>query len=157
MQRASDKYIPYYFIIFFTVIILIDSFLVYLALSTWRGVVVEEAYQEGVAYNKVLDQVKVQDQLGWHGTIEFEQQKSSSGKVQFTLTDNNNNPITKGVVKAKIMNVFQDGKDFEQTLKIDSGKFIADLNFPMPGKWMIRVYVDLDGEHYQIGKKVVVY
>jgi nitrogen fixation protein FixH len=157
MQIASDKYIPYYFIAFFLVIISIDGFLMYLSLSTWRGVVAEDSYQEGVNYNQIIEHSNNQEKLGWNSELNFTQNKPSQGVIDFIILDMNNNPINAKKAKLKMMNIFQEGHDFEQEILLDNGKSAINIDFPLKGKWLIRIHLEHEGNQYQTSKRILVY
>ena len=67
MEQATkdprDKWIPMYFVAFFAVIALLDGIFVYTAISTQTGVVTEQPYEKGLAYNEVLEKAKTQPEL----------------------------------------------------------------------------------------------
>ncbi len=46
---------------FFLIFIAVDAFFVYKALSTYNGVVVENAYEQGLNYNDIIEKAKKQE------------------------------------------------------------------------------------------------
>ena len=69
MTNKNDKWIPWYFVLFFATIAICDAVFVGLALSTHRGLVTEHAYQKGLEYNHTIAAAEQQDGLNWQGRI----------------------------------------------------------------------------------------
>jgi len=57
-MSLKDKLIPWYFVIFFLVLFIVDGIFVYLATSTHTGVVTENAYEKGLRYNEVIERAR---------------------------------------------------------------------------------------------------
>ena len=65
MNRKKIELIPYYFVLFFITIIILDSIFVYLAFSSHTGLVSENSYEKGLNYNDIISQKEKQDKLNW--------------------------------------------------------------------------------------------
>ena len=72
MIKQKNNSFPHYFIVFFVILIILDSIFVYLATSTHRGVVTDNAYNQGLNYNKIIEASKKQNDLNWKSEIIYQ-------------------------------------------------------------------------------------
>ena len=71
--------IPLYFVMFFITLAILDSFFVYIALSTHNGVVTENAYEKGLNYNRTIEQAETAKKLNQKNYFsEFRKLKSGN-------------------------------------------------------------------------------
>ena len=56
----KDRIIPWYFVMAFLVIFAVNGLFVYLATTTHNGVVTENAYEKGLDYERIVDEVRKQ-------------------------------------------------------------------------------------------------
>ena len=148
-KNPKDKWIPWYFVIFFAVIATLDGIFVYLAVSTQTGVVTERAYEKGLAYNETLERARTQPSL---------QQKAryNEGVLRWTLATKDGAPITDAHVTAHIKRPVQDGYDFDITLShLGNGLYEAEINPPMQGLWVARLNSAWDKQTYQTSLKFI--
>lgn len=148
--KPSDKYIPLYFVAFFTVVFAVNGVFVYKAVSTHTGVVTEDAYEKGLAYNKVIAAVDAQEALGLTSKIEV-----LGNDIIYSLTDKNGK-LVKADVSARLIRPNQSGYDYDVKLQAEDGQYKAEANFPLKGLWRIEVLAKWDGQTYQQSKRVVV-
>ena len=138
MKNPKDKWILWCFIAFFGVIALLDGVFVYIAVSTQTGVVIEQPYEKGLAFNKTLEKAKAQPVLA---------QKISyvDGVLRWEL------PMTNAVVKASFFRPVQDGYDFDITLNhVGNGVYQAEPVIPLPGRWTAKLSATWDNKQFQI-------
>lgn len=133
----------WYFVIFFTVIAILDGIFVYVAVTTQTGVVTENAYEKGLAFNKQLEQARAQPQL--QETLSFE-----NGMLRWQAKDESASLLENAAVTAKIIRPVQDGHDFETTLDYKGpGVYEAKLDLPFKGLWKAEINATWDNRHYQ--------
>lgn len=137
---------------FFAVFIVVDAVMVTLAVKTQTGVVTEQAYEKGLAFNQTLKGAAEQEKLGWAGKIEV-----AGDRLTFLLQDRQGNPINGARVNAEITRPVQAGYDFsvplEETTPYGYGTVVA---FPLKGEWKIRVYATWQDKTYQSSQTVLV-
>ena len=132
--HPKDKWIPFYFVIFFVVIAILDGIFVYLAVSTQTGVVTDHAYEKGLHYNTLLAQSKNQAALQEHAAF-------SDGVLSWQINDENGIALTHAIVTATIQRPVQDGYDFDIALTHQgSGLYSAHLDLPLKGLWKARLH-----------------
>ena len=156
-MQPRDRLIPWYFVAFFVVLIIVDGTMATIAVRTQTGVVTKHPYEQGLAYNKIVDASQKQEILGWKGDIEFHSEVKNTGKLNFILKDKSGTVIKPDNVSAKITRPTQDGVDFEVKLnQTKSDTFTADINFPLAGLWEIRIFAKNGKDSFQQSKRVVV-
>ena len=135
IQRRRGRWVPWCFVLFFAVIALLDGIFVTIAIRTHTGVVTEDAYEKGLAFNQVLDSAARQAHLGLRQKAAFE-----DGVLSWTLTDGQGMPLPDARVHATFYRPTQAGYDF--TLPLDGagrGVYRAQPQFPLPGLWTARL------------------
>lgn len=154
--RKSDKWIPWYFVMFFVVLVVLDLILCYIAISTGTGVVTDNSYKKGLEYGKVIEAIDKQNLSGISGDISFSSGKANGGTLAFALQDAGGNYMKNAQVTAKIIRPTQDGYDFDVTLNAEDNGYSASVQFPKAGQWRIAVTANLDGNRYYYAKRIVV-
>ena len=151
-----DRWIPWYFVLFFVVLALVDGVFVTIALRTHSGVVTEHAYQKGLAYNHVIDAAEQQQALGWSGDIYLEQ-SSAQSQLFFVLKNQDDTPLEHAVVHAKMVRVTQQGYDVEYVLnELQPGSYSTTIQFPLPGLWEIRIVATWKNQSFQMHKRLMI-
>ena len=150
--RPSDRFIPWYFVLFFAVIALVDGIMVTLALRTHTGIVTDHPYEKGLAYNAVVEQETRQEALGWQGNLTLE-----GNVLSFSLRDAKGVAISADRVRADITRPTQAGMDFSAPLSQSAeGAWQAALAFPEAGLWEVRVFAEHGENRYQQARRFVV-
>ena len=136
-KDPRDKWIPRYFFIFFGFIALLDGFFVYTAISTQTGLVTQNPYEKGIAYNEMLNKAHAQPALEQKVTYD-------NTVLRWAL------PIENASVTASIMRPVQEGFDFDVVLNNSgNGIYEATLQTPMPGAWTAKMKARWDNQEFQ--------
>lgn len=131
------------FLAFFGVIITVNGIFLYSAISSNSGVVTQDPYRKGVAYNDTLEAAQNQIDLNDHVTFE-------NNVLRWTLRDQNNAPIAADIVSAKIVRPIKSGDDFEVILtQISVGIYEAKLDLPHAGQWTAQMKATWNNQSYQ--------
>lgn len=160
-QEISNKkfnFIPWIFVLFFVVFILVDIFYIYMAQKTWQGIATEDGYQKGLHYNQTIEYVKRQRELGWSSKINYFKVAPQSGDLNFTLTDKSRLTISNAKVVAVITRPVQSGYDFAVNLQFNQKKsfYSSRINFPLPGQWNIEIQAIRGSDTYQEVKRLII-
>ncbi|TAH32488.1 MAG: hypothetical protein EYC62_08960 [Alphaproteobacteria bacterium] len=152
--RPSDRWIPWYFVLFFVVTCSVLGFFSYLAIHTDPGVVTNNAYQKGLDYDRIIAASDQSSALPWQANIILRQSAAVS-VLEVTLKDNHQ--ILEGAtVEAWLMRPTKDGMDQHWQLKpAGNGTYLAEGQLPQ-GAWNIHVTVMLNGRQKQFIKPIVV-
>lgn len=118
-------------IAFFITFASVDMYFVYQAVSTHSGIVTENAYEKGLAYNQVIEQVKIQKALNVESNITYEE-----GVLTVTLRDKSHAPILGATVTAKLVRSVHGGSDSQKLLHHKgNGVYQNNLDLPLKGVW----------------------
>lgn len=129
-----DRLIPWYFVIAFVLLFVVEAALVTIAVSTQRGVVVDNAYERGLAYNHYIAEADAQAKRGWKGRLIY-----GGGAIAFTLRDKAGQPLSGADVKVTCRRSYA-GQDFTVTLAEGSaGGYMKSVEFPARGQWVLEV------------------
>lgn len=156
LPRPSDRWIPWYFVAFFVILTSVLVPMCIIAVRTNTGVVTEQPYEKGLAYNKTIQSFEEQKALNWHGDLNI---TPSNDKIHadFYLTDSNRAALDKAEVKLWLVRPTHDGQDQNIDLKFSgNGHYQADVILPAHGLWEARVSANLQGHNYQVTKRIVV-
>lgn len=149
VKHPKDKWILICFIAFFGVIIAVNSFFLYSAITTQTGVVTDDAYKKGLAYNDVLTQAKEQPNLKDKPSFE-------DRILRWTLINGQGKTINNADVTAHIIRPIQDGHDFNIKLKNKgNGVYEATLDLPFKGLWMAQLESKWNKQTYKTTYKFI--
>jgi len=147
-HKKLNKKIPYFFFIFFGVLIIIDSIWIYLSFTTYRGVVEEDAYSKGLQYNKNIDGFEQQQKLGFKYNITY-----LDNVINFNI-ENYNIPSDE-IVLIKIIRKISVGNDIQDNMiKLDNNSYYYNYKFPVKGNWKIVVFFKNSG--YQFHRDITI-
>ncbi|MFC3052759.1 FixH family protein [Kordiimonas pumila] len=155
--RPSDRWIPWYFVAFFVVLIMISAGFVAIAVTTHTGVVTEHAYQKGLDYNDTIAAAEKMHHTGWAGTVTFNPVASAlEGNMVFTLQDKAGKPVENAAVMASVFRPTQSGYDFAFPLDArGAGVYSADVVFPLSGQWEVRFFAEKPDATFQMAERLV--
>lgn len=152
--RPSDKWIPWYIALFFTLMVLTLVPMAWIAVKTMPGTVTEHSYEKGLAYNKTLAAAEREKSLGWQSDINIDG-KDAERRLSFSLKDSAGAALDNAEVAARMTRPVQGGMD--QTVKLSSvgnGRYEAVVRFPAPGVWDVAVSATRGDDNYQANKRV---
>ena len=130
------------FVAFFGVIVAVNSIFITTALNTHSGVVTDQPYEKGLAYNEMLKTAREQPKIKQEATFE-------NGVLRWTLHDKNGKRIEADVT-ARLVRTVKGGKDFEVTLQhVSQGLYETNLNLPMKGRWDALLKAEWQNQQYQ--------
>ena len=146
-MQARDRWIPWYFVLFFAVVAAVNAVMVTLAIRTHTGTVTDHPYEIGIKYNEVVEASEKQDALGWSSAINY-----SNDKLHFTLKNKAGHVIVPEKMIAYISRPTQAGMDFTVDMKTGN----VPVTFPLKGLWEVRIDAYYHDNHYQQSKRIVV-
>lgn len=152
-QFRAGQFIPWMIVAFFVVITMVFAGFTYIALSTYRGVVTDEAYEKGVAYNKVLERANAQAALHMSSKTQLD-----GHMVDFKLLDYAGMPVVADKVTLVMFRPTQEGMDHQYEMTtVAQGFYHADISdLPAKGIWEARVYAYTAHGVYRSSQRVVV-
>lgn len=151
--RPSDRFIPWYFVLFFAVLTAVFAVFVYIARSTHPGLVTDRAYDKGLGYNKVIASAEAQDRLGWTSAIStgFE---SGRAIVTLSLKDKKGAPLDGAQVSLWLIRPVKSGMDVkDEMLPAGKGVYEGRAVLPARGLWDVRIEAVKGDSRYQAYKR----
>jgi nitrogen fixation protein FixH len=154
-QAGRDRWIPWAFVAFFGVVLIVNGIMVTLALVTFPGLETESAYQRGLEYNRNLEAAQAQAALGWRVHFRFAQDAARHGVVTVDLRDRHGGFLQDAVVHARFVRPTHGGHDLALEVPHQyGGRYVAEVGLPLPGQWEVRVAVIADGEAYRLTERI---
>lgn len=155
--ERKSLWIPWLIVPFFAVIFIVNGIMVDEALTTWRGVETDHPYEDGNAYQKVLDAAHKQAKLGWQVHLALDAADRNHANIAVTMRDKTGAPIYGAKVHARIIRPVQEGYDSEVLLReMGNGRYAAETAIPLPGQWDIVIAAWQDGNEYQLKQRVFI-
>ena len=149
-HKNSGKFILICFLAFFSVVTIVNSVFIYIAIHTNTGVVTENAYEKGLAYNKVLAAARAQPTFKDSLTYK-------DGKLKWQVADQIGAPVKGGKATAFLIRPIKEGSDFSLTLNETSpGNYEGRADFPEQGLWSARLDMQWNKEQYQTVQDFIV-
>jgi nitrogen fixation protein FixH len=123
---------------FFALIFAVNGYFLYAALSTHTGVVSEEPYRKGLAYNARIAADERQAALGWQADVAM----GKDGRVELRLHDGAGKPVSGVRVVAMVGRPATKGFDRQLTLaEAELGAYAASVGRFEPGTWTASIEV----------------
>ena len=155
MRKPIDKFIPWFFVLFFSVLTCLMGWFAWLANSTDRGVVSTHAYENGIAYNHILEKQRAQDALGWQSELTINKGVAEPVSADFVLHDKQNASINDAQVQLTLIRPTQAGHDVTIMLvNKGNGHYMGEAPLPLPGLWEAHITVKSGQNTYQTSKRV---
>lgn len=143
IKKSDGRLIFMYFAAFFGLIIVVNAIFIYMALYTHSGVVTQQPYEKGLAFNETLEKAKAQPELEHHVSYE-------DGILRWAL------PMENASVTAHIVRPVQDGHDFDMRLKhMGGGVYEANPIMPLPGVWTAKLKATWNNTIFQTSQNFI--
>ncbi len=143
-DRRTGRRVLWIVFSFFATFITVDAVFVTVALRTNPGVVTEQAYEKGLAYNKVFEWQKDQKNMGYQGEITWEEDRLS-----VDLRDLQGRIVSGCMLNATFSRPLADDPDIHVQLHEEKGVYLAKVPSVAPGPWRIQIVADTPkGEFY---------
>lgn len=152
--KSSDRFIPWYVVIFFVAQAMLYAWFVNIAHRSYPGMVTERAYEKGLQYNTVISKAKLQEELGWKTVITTAFSESGDARIMATLADRDGNPISGAQVALWLVRPAREGLDIKTVMRpTGKGIYTAVSALPARGLWEVRILAEKDGHSHQSSKR----
>lgn len=128
MERKS-RWIPWIFVGGMMVVVVVNGFMAFYAISTFTGLTTGQAYDRGRAYNDVLEEAARQDALGWTPLVRLEGER-----LRVSVTDSTGAAV-EGMLQGYLLRPIE-GTRVE--LGATSPRQGYELPALVPGQWEFR-------------------
>ncbi len=132
--RVHGRHVLGAFLGFFAAIFVMNGVLIYWAVATNSGLVANEPYRKGLAYNERIAADERQARLGWTDKLEV----TRDGTVALVLTDSAGQPVCGLKVEAVLGRPATNRADLRLALsEVAPGRYRAQTAPPGPGSWLV--------------------
>ncbi len=132
--ELTGRHVLILLVMFFATILAVNGWFIYAALSTYSGVVANEPYRKGLAYNERIAADERQTALGWSAALDAEK----SGKLALVMTDRGGRPLTGLQVRAAIGRPSTDRFDLTvRFIEVAPGRYEARDTTLAAGNWIV--------------------
>jgi nitrogen fixation protein FixH len=132
---------------FFGVVFSVNAWFMTSAISTYSGVVSNEPYRKGLAYNERIAAGERQAELHWETTLDAQR----SGEIAFAATGPDGRPITQLVITGTIGRPATQVSDQRMTFREQTpGRYSASVAPLDDGTWLIALEARRDSANNPI-------
>jgi nitrogen fixation protein FixH len=140
------------------VVLGVNITMVYLAMRTSPGLVVEDYYERGQDYEKNMFSKRAQDP-GWHMTIDVPKQLFAGNHipVNFSIVDKAGVPVQPDSVTFYAYRPSDAERDFSMPMEQQAkGLYSGKPQFVLKGVWDILVSARVGDQEYNVGQRIEV-
>jgi nitrogen fixation protein FixH len=152
-----DWWIPWSFVAFFGVVLLVNGTMIFFAMESWTGVETSDAYQKGLAYNEQIAAAEVQAEQGWHAALDYAPEGGLKGRLSLSLSDRFETPLDGARVVVALVRPAHEGQDFTVELAPEgAGRYGASVDFPLAGLWEARMTAEHERGSHRLRSRLMV-
>ncbi len=135
---------PMAIVIFFSVVFVMNAYLIYTAYTNFDGLVDDNYYQKGLFYDANRDAAK---QIGWGFELKFKDTLATNRDIPFVLklSEKTGVPLTGATVVATLRRLATDKYDDVYQLTETEAGYTGVMSIPMRGTWEVYVEAEKDG------------
>ncbi len=150
-KQFTGRHMLFAMLAFFGVIIAVNLTMAAFATKSWTGLVVKNSYVASQAFNRELEQAKLQAARGWTGNISY-----SNGAVVLSLTDKAGQPVLLDAPVARIGRPAFEQAD-HRVVMVHQGKGIYHAKDKLqPGIWQVSVRGTSSHGDYRLDSRLIV-
>ena len=139
-KAITGKTVLVWLIGFFAVIFAANAVLLYLALGSFPGVVVESSYQAGQNYNHDIATAKEQAVLGWQVETSLVRTTETAARLDVTARDKSGAALSGLAFVAVLKHPAQEGVDVSVVLaESRPGHYVSVLGDLPAGNWLLEI------------------
>lgn len=131
----SGRHVLYGMIGFFGVIFVVNGYFLYAALATHSGVVAQEPYRKGLAYNARIAAEERQLELGWADEVTVDR----TGRVALVLAQRQGEPVRDLLVQGTIGRPSTAREDRQLRFSVRDGGYVAETGPLADGSWIVEI------------------
>ncbi|MEO1159023.1 MAG: FixH family protein [Pseudomonadota bacterium] len=150
-KQFTGRHMLFAMLAFFGVIIIVNLTMAAFATNSWTGLVVKNSYVASQAFNRELEQAKLQAARGWTGDITY-----SNGAVVLSLTDKTGQPVLLDASVARIGRPAYEQED-HRVVMVHQGNGVYHAKDKLqPGIWQVSVRGTSSQGDYRLDSRLIV-
>lgn len=155
VKQLTGRHVLWILIAGFGLVFAVNGVMAWFALDTFPGLVSNDAYREGLEYNRTLDAKAAQIRLGWKVDVEV----TGTGDrrtVAARFHDRHGRPLSGMRVNAAMVWPVATGRDRRFALAENApGDYRAAVTLPSLGNWRLTLEAQRrDGTQWQMERKL---
>ncbi len=139
-------------------VLVVNLFMVYLAVETSPGLVVEDYYERGQNYEKTRFSKQANDP-GWHMTLDMPETLFAGNEIpfHFTVRDKAGVPVLPDSVTFYAYRPSDVKRDFSMPMEqVSKGLYSSKAKFRLKGVWDLLISVKQGEDEYHLGQRIQV-
>ncbi len=155
-KKLEGKHVLMILLAFFGVMFAVNGVFVYVALTSFSGVSEKDAYVKGLNYNRAIEENLEQRARNWLVLLDTENLGQNSSILTLSAKDRDGKDLFFDEVKMILKRPAQENLDFEVIPTKEGEKFVAKVDFPLPGQWDVVVTANGAGydKPYRLEKRL---
>ena len=147
----TGRHMLFAMLAFFGVIIFVNLTMAVFANTSWTGLVVRNSYVASQAFNRELEQAKIQAAREWSGSIAYR-----NGSVVLSLADKAGQPV---LLDTSIVNIGRpsfEQEDHQVAMQHQGGGIYHASDVLAPGIWQISVRGTSSQGDYRLDTRLII-
>jgi len=142
---------PMAIVIFFSIVFVMNAYLIYTAYTNFDGLTDDNYYQKGLFYDANRNAAK---EIGWGFALEYKETLATNIDIPFVLklSDKAGAPLTGATVVATLRRLATDKYDDAYKLTETEAGYTGVMSIPMAGTW--EVYVEAEKNGVRLTKRI---
>jgi nitrogen fixation protein FixH len=157
VRPVTGRTVLYWLAGFFSAMLIANAFFVYFALSSFPGVVTEQAYEDGLAYNGKIAASRAQVELNWDVAGKVWRDADGNAQITVTARDAAGAPLAGLSVGASLLRPASPEPARDAVLyEGEAGTYRAELTGIAPGRWILDLVAETgrDGEAFRSRNRI---
>lgn len=158
-KPLTGRHVFYVLVGFFGLVMAVNAAFLYFAVESHPGVITQDAYRKGLAYNSTLRAAETQHALGWRGDLSFARgggDRKNRYVVTLSLRDADAKPVSGLTVTGQLRRPAANNAD--RAVAFDerrAGDYVATIDLPYPGNWVASISGHRrDGTAYRLDERL---
>lgn len=154
--RQPGWWIPWTFVAGFLLVVAVNGVMIWLAATSWTGLVTDRAYERGLDYNRNLEAAAAMAALGWQAKLVAATRADGSREFTLEARDEEGVPLSGLVIEGKLERPLQQGADRELLfLPVGRGVYRAVLDGLPPGQWHAHLRLTRGEQRFVLSERLV--
>ncbi len=154
--RPSGWWIPWTFVAGFLLVVAVNGVMIWLAASTWPGLVTERPYDRGLGYNRNLEAAAAMAALGWNTRLAARTSAEGERELLLEVRDRQGVPLSGLRVEGRLERPLEPGTERELRLEaVGAGLYRAALGALPAGQWQARLKLVRGDELLVVSERLV--
>jgi nitrogen fixation protein FixH len=155
---SNYRWIPWVIVGCFLIVTIVNGLLVYFAAESWPGLTTDHAYNEGLAYNGVIEESEKEAKLGWKLELALAP-KSAHGTITIAIAahDSSSATLDNLHVSGELIRPVEEIPPVPVTFTAQGGgRYLARIDTPRPGQWNVFLVARRGNDVWHGGQRILV-